>query len=77
MGFPNTKMWRNEITLRLLFVQKEGLFMENDYGVRTLDELWRVIIPTELRKKLGWEAGTKLSVIEKDGAVILKPASES
>jgi AbrB family looped-hinge helix DNA binding protein len=51
--------------------------VENDYGVRTLDELWRVVIPSELRKKLGWEAGTKLSVIEKDGDVILKPASEN
>ena len=46
--------------------------METDYGVRTLDELWRVVIPTELRQKLGWEAGTKLSVLEKDGMVILK-----
>lgn len=50
--------------------------MENDYGIRTLDELWRVVLPSKLRQKLGWEAGTKLSVIEKDGTVILKPASE-
>ena len=51
--------------------------MENDYGVRTLDELWRVVLPAELRQKLGWEAGTKLSILEKDGAVILKPVNES
>jgi len=51
--------------------------METDYGVRTLDELWRVVIPSELRQKLGWEAGTKLSVLEKDGMVILKPSDAS
>jgi AbrB family looped-hinge helix DNA binding protein len=63
--------------LHLLFVFGRGVFMENDYGVRTLDELWRVVLPSELRKKLGWSEGTKLSVIEKDGTVILKPANVS
>ena len=51
--------------------------METDHGVRTLDDLWRVVIPSELRQKLGWESGTKLSVIEKDGMVILKPSEAS
>jgi len=51
--------------------------MEKDYGVRTLDELWRIILSSELRQKLGWEAGTKISVLEKDGMVILKPVEPS
>jgi AbrB family looped-hinge helix DNA binding protein len=51
--------------------------MEKDYGVRTLDELWRIVLPSELRQKLGWEAGTKISVLEKDGMVILKPVEPS
>jgi len=51
--------------------------MENDYGVRTIDDLSRVLIPSELRKKLGWNTGTKLSIIEKDGMVILRPAEPS
>ena len=51
--------------------------MGNDYGVRTLDELWRIVIPSELRQKLGWEAGTKLSVHEKDGMVILRLSEDS
>ena len=51
--------------------------MGNEYGIRTLDELWRVVIPTELRQKLGWDVGTKLSVSEKDGMVILRLSENS
>ena len=47
--------------------------MEYVYATRKIDELGRVILPSELRKKLGWGTGDSLSVIEKDGEVIFKP----
>lgn len=51
--------------------------MENDTKVRRVDELGRVVIPTVIRKQLGWKTGTELSVIEKDGTVIFKPAEKN
>lgn len=51
--------------------------MENDYGIRTVDELGRVVIPTELRKKLSLEAGDTVKVTEQDGAVIFRLAEKA
>jgi len=51
--------------------------MDNDTKVRRVDEFGRIVIPTEIRKSLGWTAGTELSVFEKDGTVIFKLAEKS
>ena len=46
--------------------------MEHNHGVRTIDELGRFVLPSELRKKLDWSISDKISVIEKEGTIILR-----
>ena len=46
--------------------------MEHVNATRKIDELGRVVLPSELRKKLQWDTGDSVSVIEKDGDVIFK-----
>ncbi|MCL2527613.1 MAG: AbrB/MazE/SpoVT family DNA-binding domain-containing protein [Defluviitaleaceae bacterium] len=40
--------------------------------VRTIDELGRIAIPTEIRKEKGWEIGTKITICAYDDAVVLE-----
>ncbi len=37
----------------------------------------QVVIPAELRRKYGIEAGTKLAVIDTGDAILLKPVNEA
>ncbi len=37
----------------------------------------QVVIPAELRRKYGIEAGTKLAVIDPGDAILLKPVNEA
>jgi len=46
--------------------------MDHVYATRKIDELGRVVLPSELRKKLKWGTGDSVSVMEKDGEVIFK-----
>jgi transcriptional pleiotropic regulator of transition state genes len=46
--------------------------MEPVHAARKVDELGRIVLPSELRKKLDWSEGDSVSVIENDGTVILK-----
>ena len=54
----------------MLFV---GVLFFYGWDTRKIDELGRVVLPSELRKKLGWGTGDSVSVIEKDGIVIFRP----
>lgn len=40
--------------------------------VRKFDELGRVVIPIEIRKKNNWKEGQEVEIIDIDGQVILK-----
>ena len=40
----------------------------------TVSTRGRVVLPSVIRRKLGWEAGTRLLVEEASGGVVLKPA---
>ena len=40
--------------------------------VRGIDELGRVVIPSEIRKQLGWVQGTRLEIIPADAAVLVR-----
>lgn len=40
--------------------------------VRGIDELGRVVIPSEIRKQLGWNQGTKLEIIPADNGVLVQ-----
>ena len=51
--------------------------METDYGTRKVDDLGRIVMPTELRKKLGWATGNSVSIKENDGVVILRLSEKS
>ena len=46
--------------------------MDHVYATRKIDELGRVVLPSELRKKLDWGTGDSVSVIEKEGMAIFK-----
>jgi len=46
--------------------------MEHVYATRKIDELGRVVLPSELRKKLNLSTGDSVSVMEKDGEIIFK-----
>ena len=46
--------------------------MDHVYATRKIDELGRVVLPSELRKKLKWGTGDSVSVMERDGDVIFK-----
>lgn len=41
----------------------------------TIDSTGRVVVPKRLREALGLQAGTRLDVSERDGAIILEPES--
>ena len=41
--------------------------------MRRIDELGRVVIPSELRKKYGLEHGMGVEFFDRDGEIILKP----
>ena len=46
-------------------------------AVRTIDELGRIVLPIEVRKKLGWEMKDKLSISYADNnAVVLQLAEK-
>jgi AbrB family looped-hinge helix DNA binding protein len=53
---------------------KEKGEVEYDKTVRTIDELGRVVLPKDVRKRLQWEEKTKVEVQldEARGEVILK-----
>ena len=40
----------------------------------TVSTKGQVVLPSAIRRKLGWEAGTRLLVEEAPGGVVLKPA---
>ena len=40
--------------------------------VRGIDELGRVVIPSEIRKQLGWVQGTRLEIIPADAGVMVR-----
>lgn len=42
---------------------------------RSVDELGRIVLPLEIRKHLGIEKGTNVSIIEDHGKIILTPNS--
>lgn len=44
------------------------------YMVRKLDDLGRIVVPKEIRRQLGWNPGTPLSIIPTDGGVIIQTA---
>lgn len=39
----------------------------------TVEDKGRVVIPAEVRRRLGIKAGTKLEVDVKDGGILMKP----
>jgi len=41
----------------------------------TIDRAGRVVIPQQVRRRLGLEPGTKLEIEEVDGSVVLRPVS--
>jgi len=41
-----------------------------------IDDLGRILLPTELRKYLNWEKGDVLSIHQENGSVILKLAEK-
>lgn len=43
----------------------------------TLDKAGRVLIPPQLRKRLGWETGTKLVVEEAQGRLAIRPVLDA
>jgi len=46
-------------------------------GVFTIDEMGRIMIPSELRNMLGWEKGSKISMFHADNnTAILQPSKE-
>lgn len=47
------------------------------YNSRALDEMARIVLPSELRKKLGLESGDKLSMTLVDTIIILHRDSEA
>ncbi len=42
--------------------------------IATVSTKGQVVLPKAIRRKLGWEAGTRLVVEEAPGGVVLKPA---
>jgi transcriptional pleiotropic regulator of transition state genes len=42
--------------------------MKDSFGTRTIDELGRVVLPVELRKKLGWNEKDEISVYHEKGS---------
>jgi len=48
-------------------------------NVRTMDELGRIILPLDFRRRLDWEYGDEIAVCldEKDGVIILKLVKKS
>lgn len=47
------------------------------YNSRALDEMARIVLPSELRKKLGLESGDKLSMTLVDTIIILHQDSDA
>lgn len=45
-------------------------------AVRTIDELGRIVLPMEVRKKLGWEMNDKLSISYADNNSVVLQLSE-
>ena len=45
-------------------------------GIRTIDELGRIVIPREVRNTNGWETGSKIAIYAIDGDVVLKEGDE-
>jgi AbrB family looped-hinge helix DNA binding protein len=43
--------------------------------VATIDAAGRIVVPKQLRESLGLKAGTRLEVSERDGAIVIQPAS--
>lgn len=41
----------------------------------TIDRAGRVVIPQQVRRRLGLEPGTRLEIEEVDGSVVLRPVS--
>lgn len=41
-------------------------------SVRAIDELGRVVLPTEIRHKLDLEHNSKVQIIEKDGDIVFE-----
>jgi AbrB family looped-hinge helix DNA binding protein len=42
-------------------------------GTTTVEDRGRVVIPAEVRKRLGIKRGTELEVAVKDGGILMKP----
>ena len=42
-------------------------------SVTTVEDKGRVVIPADVRRRLGIKAGTKLEVDVKDGGIMMKP----
>ena len=50
---------------------------ESDAAVCKVDELGRIVLPIELRQKLGWREKDKLALYHTDNIIILKQAEIS
>ena len=47
--------------------------MENQYTIRTVDELGRIILPQEVRGELKIDAGSKLAIsVDAQGRIIME-----
>jgi len=49
--------------------------MEN-LGAKTIDELWRVIVPNEVRQAKGWKVGDKIIFRNCNGVIVLETGED-
>lgn len=60
----------------IVILQRAENDAESDYALCPVDELGRLVLPIELRQKLGWKEKDKLALYHTDNIIILKQAED-